>query len=111
MVSKDQLIQKVKDILTAHSKVEFTYGDIRPQTIFDDNNNVYQLRFIGWEGTKHVYGSVIDVEVIDDKIWIHHDGTEKGVAVELEEQGVPKNQIVLGWIPPFRRQHTDYAVA
>ena len=39
----------------------------------------------------------IHLEIINDKIWIKNDDTERGVATDLLEAGVPKEQIVLGF--------------
>jgi hypothetical protein len=36
---------------------------------------------------------------------------EVGIATELVEAGVPKEQIVLGFRPPEMRQYTEFAVA
>ena len=44
------------------------------------------------------------------KIWIQHDGTEIGVANELVEWGVPKEDIVLAYHAPYKRQYTGFAV-
>lgn len=51
------------------------------------------------------------INVINDKIWILRDGTEEGIATDLEQAGVPKQQIVLGFHPPAIRPYTEYAVA
>ena len=45
------------------------------------------------------------------KIWIEEDMTEDGLATELVEAGVPKEDIVLAFNPPDRRHLTDYAAA
>jgi len=44
------------------------------------------------------------------KIWIQHDGTERGVANDLVEWGVPKEAIVLAFHAPYRWQYTGFAV-
>ena len=50
------------------------------------------------------------VDIKDNKIWIQHDGTEIGIAGELEKLGVPKSDIVLGFHAPYKRKFTDFAV-
>ncbi len=45
------------------------------------------------------------------KIWIQRDGTEEGIAADLERAGIPKEHIVLGFRPPELRPYTGYAVA
>lgn len=44
------------------------------------------------------------------KIWIQRDGTEMGIANELIAAGVSKEDIVLGFHAPYKRQFTDFAV-
>lgn len=39
------------------------------------------------------------------------DWTERGVAADLEEAGIPKSEIVLGFQPPEVRPFTEYAAA
>ena len=36
---------------------------------------------------------VTHVQIIGDKIWIHYDGIEDGITVELVAAGVPKDHI------------------
>lgn len=49
--------------------------------------------------------------IIDGKIWIQRDGTEEGIAADLERAGIAKDQIVLGFRSPEVRPYTGYAVA
>jgi hypothetical protein len=65
----------------------------------------------GWDKTGRVHGSLVHVDLLDGKFWIQRDGTEHGIATDLEAAGVPKSQIVLAWKPPHIRKHTEYAVA
>ena len=57
-----------------------------------------------------MYGVVLHVDIIDGKIWVQQDGTEAGIANQLVELGVPKQDIVLGFDPPMMRDLTDFAV-
>ena len=52
----------------------------------------------------------INVDIKDKKIWIQRDGTEIGIANELIAAGVPKEDIVLGFHAPYKREFTDFAV-
>ncbi|MFK8186067.1 MAG: element excision factor XisI family protein [Phormidesmis sp.] len=42
---------------------------------------------------------------------MEHDGTEDGIAYELESAGIPKDHIVLAYKSLERRKLTGYAVA
>ena len=44
-----------------------------------------------------MHGCLIHVDIIDGKIWIQRDGTERGVAQDLIDAGVPRDQIVLAF--------------
>jgi XisI protein len=80
------------------------------QTLFDDERGHYQLLYVGWRGNKRDFGCVLHLDIKDGKIWIQHDGTEVGVANQLVELGVPKQDIVLAFHEPQVRQFTDFAV-
>jgi len=47
---------------------------------------------------------------MDNKIWIQQDGTELGIANELVELGVPKQDLILGFAPPNMRPLSDFAI-
>ncbi|MCE7982038.1 MAG: XisI protein [Caldilinea sp. CFX5] len=80
------------------------------KVIFDDEHGRYTLLEVGWDDSHYVHGSIIHVDIINDKIWIQYDGTEEGIAGELVDAGVPKEKIVLGFRPERLRPHTGFAV-
>jgi len=47
---------------------------------------------------------LLDLAIEDDRVWIHHDGTEAGVAHEPIALGVPAECLVLGYKSPERRK-------
>jgi len=52
---------------------------------------------------------MLHIRLRDDKVWIEKDGTETGIAQELLDAGVPKEDIVLGFYRPERRTCIEYA--
>lgn len=78
------------------------------QTIFDDERCHYQLLYVGWRGQKRDFGCVLHLDIKGGKIWIQHDGTEVGIANQLVELGVPRQDIVLAFHEPEIRQFTDF---
>ena len=106
----NQYRQIVRHILTTHAQVQPSYGEIVRQTIFDGEQDHYQVINTGWERQRRVYGCLIHIDIQDGKIWIQYDGTEVGVANELVEAGVPKQDIVLAYQSPYLRQLTEFAV-
>ncbi|NQE35965.1 hypothetical protein E5S67_03727 [Microcoleus sp. IPMA8] len=65
---------------------------------------------MGWRNQRRIYGPVLHLDIMDNKIWIQQDGTEVGIANELVELGVPKQDIILGFDPPNMRQLSDFAI-
>ena len=79
------------------------------EIIVDREKDRYLLMTIGWDGAKRVHGCLVHIDVIDETLWIQRDGTEHGIATDLEQYGVPKDCIVLGFHAPDLRKHTGYA--
>ncbi len=50
------------------------------------------------------------VRLHNGKFWIEEDGLEQGVATDLLEAGVPKEDIVLAFHHPEIRPLTEFAV-
>jgi len=53
---------------------------------------------------------LVHLQIIDNKIWIQRDGIEEGIATDLMEVGIPKEQIFLGFKPEHIRPYTEFAV-
>ncbi|HIK31698.1 MAG TPA: XisI protein [Oscillatoriales cyanobacterium M59_W2019_021] len=102
--------QCVRQILSEYNKVKPSYGEVEQFIMVDPNSDRYQLSTIGWEGDRRIFSCLIHIDLKDDKIWIQHDGTEFGVANELVQLGIPKQNIVLGYHDPNARQLTEFAV-
>ena len=102
-----ELVQQALDYHHRHSQ---TNSDLETHAIYDQQRNRYQLLQFGWQGSDRTFACVAYVTIENGKIWIQHDGTEVGVANELVELGVPKEDIVLAYHAPYQRQYTGFAV-
>ena len=103
--------QLIQESLKQRADLRSPDDPVRSQTIFDREDDHYQLVHVGWKNSNtRIYGCIIHVDIIDGKIWIQHDGTEYGIADQLVEKGVPKQDIVLAFRPAYIRQYTDFAV-
>lgn len=100
----------VRKLVVEYASHRPSHGQIETEAIIDDEKGHYEVMHVGWDGDRRVHGSVIHIDIINDKIWIQHDGTSPGVANELVEAGVPRDAIVLAFHPPYVRQHTGFAV-
>lgn len=81
------------------------------QLSFDTERNHYYLFNAGWQDEHRIYGCVLHVDIKNGKIWIQHDGTEIGIANAFLNLGVPKEDIVLAFHSPYRRQFTGFGVS
>lgn len=81
------------------------------QTVFDSEQDHYQLLYVGWRGNKRDFGCILHLDIKDGKIWIQHDGTEEGIANRLVEMGVPKQDIILAFHEPYIRQFTGFGTS
>jgi len=101
----------VRELVKRHSASETAENGIQSQVVIDTENNHYQVLDIGWEGMKRIYYCFIHLDIQDGKIWIQRNMTEADLAQELLDMGVPKDDIILGLHPPYKRPYTGYGVA
>ena len=85
-----------------------SHGEIESEIVIDRERNHYEIMHVGWDGSRRVHGSVLHLDLKNGKIWIQHDGTAPGVALDLVTAGVPREDIVLGFRPSHVRQYTGY---
>ena len=111
MDTLDTYRQIIQNVLTEYIRLQYAYGEIQNETIFDREADRYLVMSIGWQNARRIHGCLIHIDIINDKVWIQRDGTEYGIATELVAAGIPKDRIVLGFHPRDIRQHTEYAVA
>jgi len=84
--------------------------DVDVELSFDTERAHYYVFNVGWKEERRTYGCVLHLDIKNGKIWIQQDGTEIGIANELLKRGVPKEDIVLAFHSPYRRQFTGFAV-
>jgi hypothetical protein len=83
---------------------------IEVEAIFDTQRNHYQIVHLGWQHKRWVHHCVMHLDIRNEKIWIFSNSTEHDIAADLVNLGVPKQDIVLGFYPPFMGEMSDYAV-
>src|SRR5262249_22520248 len=81
---------------------DFTPMDegVRKEIICDDANGRYQLIEVGWKNRHRIHGTLVHIDIREDKVWVEHDGTDLEIVQELLNAGIPKESIVLGFHPP-----------
>ncbi|MBD2195189.1 MULTISPECIES: XisI protein [Calothrix] len=100
----EKVLQDYADFLGSDEDVEI-------ELVFDRERDRYLLVEAGWQNGYRIYGNLQHINMVDCKLWIQHDGTEDGVAVDLVAAGIPKEQIVLGFRTLEQRKLTEFAVS
>jgi len=99
----------IKLLLLDYAKIKPANGDIELEVIFDEERDRFELLDIGWDGPKRVHHTSIHIDIKEDgRVWLQHNTTEMEIAEELIEMGIPRDQIVLGFVLPQSRKLTKY---
>ncbi|MBC6453025.1 MAG: XisI protein [Hormoscilla sp. SP5CHS1] len=101
----------IQNLLTRYASNDISDNGVEVQLILDTERDHYQWMNVGWQDLKRVYRCVIHFDIKDGKIWLQQNLTDRNPAEELVAMGVPKEDIVLGLQPPYKRPYTDYGVA
>lgn len=105
--------QLIKRILSEHIE-RFRQANrpgVEEVQVFDEAHDEYLWLTTGWDERHRVRDLIVHVRLRENKFWIEEDWTEWGIATDLVEAGVPKEDIVLAFHPPDMRQYTEFAAA
>ena len=98
----------IETLLERESHYKSQGEDVESQLFFDPVRHHYQVMRVGWQGLNRVYHTMMHFDIREDKIWIQQNTTDLDVGEALVEMGVPKEDIVLGLHPPYKRPYTGY---
>ncbi len=101
----------IKQVLQEHADYRAQARDpVQPVVVFDDEHSRYLLLMVGWDDKRYWHTTPIHIDIIDGKIWIQYDDTEDGVATDLLNAGISKEDIVLGFRSPDVRSFTGFGI-
>lgn len=109
MDSVDAWRDLIERLLTECASLPYDDKEIESRLVFDRARDSYLVVEVGWQGQERMHGIHLHLDIIDGRIWIQYDGTERGIAHDLVAAGVPKDRIVLGSKPAKWRPFTGYA--
>ncbi|NET10140.1 MAG: XisI protein [Symploca sp. SIO2B6] len=78
--------------------------------ICDQERDRYLVLDIGWNGTQRIHHCIFHFDIKDDKVWIQENNTDIEVDQELEEMGISRKDMVVGFHHPSMREYSDFAV-
>ena len=104
--------QIIKDILIDYHQLnEQSKSTTESCLVFDEQQEHYLLLLMGWHKDERIKSVMIHLRLKAGKIWIEEDWTEEGIASDLLQKGVTREEIVLAFHPPGVRQYTEFAIA
>ncbi|BAS58039.1 MULTISPECIES: XisI protein [Leptolyngbya] len=106
-----QYRQYIQTLLSQYASDDISDEQVEVQLILDAERDHYQWMNVGWQGLNRIYRCVMHIDIKNEKIWIQQNLTDQNPAEELIKMGVPREDIVLGLQPPYKRPYTDYGVA
>ena len=107
-INKYQAI--ILDFLTEQASYRISNSDLENQIVADKENHHYQLMRIGWRNNRYVRACPFQFDIKDGKVWIQQNRTDIEVGDELVARGIPKSDIVIGFLPIEMRNASGYAV-
>ena len=99
----------VQTLLKQHSQSKTQ--EVEDELFFDTVRDHYQLMRVGWKNLDRIYHTVLHFDIKGGKIWLQQNTTDVDVGQALQEMGIPKEDIVLGLHPAYKRPYTGYGVA
>lgn len=100
----------IRSLLSPYLNIKYANVDLKNRAAYDNQNNQFIIISEGWQNNKHFHSCLIHLEIINEKIWIQCDNTEAGIATDLVNSGIPKEDIVLGIPEPSVRKYTGFAI-
>ena len=102
----------IVDFLREQAKIiPANLPDIESCVIADRENNHFQLLQTGWQDSRFIFTVVFHFDIKDGKVWFQRNITEQEVVDVFQEKGIPREDIVLGFKPPYARPYTGFAAA
>jgi hypothetical protein len=111
MATLKMLHEAIEKVLAHWQELPGPEASFRIVSVVDREHDRYVLLEEGWEGKKRVHGLLADLEIRDEKIWVQADNTDRPIAEELLQLGIPREQIVLAFHSPERRSILGFAAA
>lgn len=103
--------ETVEKVLLKYTEPPFAEEGIETEVVFDSIRDRYLLIEVGWENNARVHHTIAHLDIINKKIWIQLDKTPNGIANDLLDNGISKDEIVLGFRSETLRKISEFALA
>lgn len=108
-------IEKYKDIvqeeLTYRASIPIANApEVKRHLIINHDRTEFVVLSIGWHNKSYRHNLVFHVGVKNGKVLIYEDNTDIGIADKFAENGIPKSDIILFFLPDYAREISGFAV-
>jgi hypothetical protein len=111
MDSLERYRRLIQDLLAEYAQPYLDCNPTNHYLICDRQQGHYQWMEVGWDASKRLYRSIIHFDIQNAKIWLQQNLTDQDPAAALVAQGVPQEDIILGFQSPFKRPYTGYGIS
>lgn len=101
----------IQTLLEQYGQFKTQDEDVENELFLDTIRDHYQLMRVGWDGLSRIYHTILHFDIKDGKVWLQQNTTDIDIGQELVDMGIPKEDIVLGLHPAYKRPYTGYGVA
>ncbi|NET08585.1 MAG: XisI protein [Symploca sp. SIO2B6] len=101
----------IQSVLKEYARNKPSNGDFEVLTVFDTERHHYQIVHLGWDNKRWIHHCTIHVDIRNEKFWLFQNLTEHEIERDLMAMGVPKTDIILGFVPENIRHMTDFGVS
>jgi hypothetical protein len=96
----------LREILTDFAIYPPINADIRDEPIIDTDRDRYLLITVGWNGNERLHHCTLHLSIIQNRIHIEANNTDRSIAEALTQRGIDPSEIVIALQPPDLQPRT-----
>ncbi len=104
-----EIIDKELTTWAGHSIADMP--DIEYQYFKNKADNQFILLVLGWHNDIYRHDLLVHIQIKNNQIWVQEDKTGESISKTLQEKGIPRTAIILGFEEPILREQTKLARA
>lgn len=109
-------ITKYKKILKEEMEYQATIPfsnakDLETHLIINKEETEFIILKLGWVNKIFKHGLLFHFEIKGEKVWLYKNHTDIDIGSRLADKGIPKSDIVLGFVSKMERTTEGYALS
>ena len=107
-------IKKYKNILLKEMQHQaaIPFGnapELHRHLMVGQNEDEFILILKGWQDETYRHGVIFHFQIIEDKVWLHENNTDIDIGSKLAQLGIPKSDIILGFVSNLEKTVEGYS--